>query len=159
MSVYGKAAASHTHRRTSAKQQTPRNATTVGVDLGVRTQAVAATADGQVVLEREGGKAHSHQLRKLRRASRAYARTKRGSKGRDKAAAKLARIHARVVGLRRNALHQLTTELGTSHDAVVIEDLDAAAMLRSGRHRPPRKAEKALCQQVVRTQALQTVMG
>jgi len=103
------------------------------VDLGVRTQAVAATADGQDVLEREDAKAYEHQLRKLRRASKAYARTKRGSEGRRKAAAKLARIHARVVGLRKNALHQLTTELATSHDVLVIEDLDVAAMLRSGR--------------------------
>ncbi len=133
ISVAGKATAFHTNRRTATKRHAPRGRATVGVDLGVRTQAVAATADGQVVVEREGVKAYGTQLRKLRRASRAYARTKRGSKGREKAAAKLARIHARVVGLRRNALHQLTTELATSHDVLVVEDLDVAAMLRSGR--------------------------
>jgi len=133
VSVYGKAAAFHTQRRTATKSHEARNRDTVGVDLGVRTQAVAATADSQPVLEREGVKAYQHQLRKLRRASRAYARTKRGSKGREKAARRLAKIHARVVGLRRNALHQLTTELATSHDTIVIGDLDVAAMLRSGR--------------------------
>jgi putative transposase len=133
VSVYGKATAFHSDRRTTTKDRRPRGTSTVGVDLGVRTQAVAATADGQIILEREGVKAYQHQLRKLRRASRSYARTKRGSKGREKAAEKLARIHARVVGLRRNALHQLTTELATSHDVIVIEDLDVAAMLRSGR--------------------------
>ena len=38
-----------------------------------------------------------------------------------------------MVGLRRNALHQLTTELATSHERIVVEDLDDGAMLRSGR--------------------------
>ena len=133
VSVYGKATVFHQQRRTTTKQHEPRNCDAVGVDLGVRTQAVAATASGQVVLEREGVKAYELQLRKLRRASRAYARTKRGSKGREKAAEKLTKIYARVVGLRRDALHQLTTELATSHDVIVIEDLDVAAMLRSGR--------------------------
>ena len=133
VSVYGKATAFHTQRRTTTKNHEKRNRDTVGVDLGVRTQAVGATADGRLLLEQPGVKAYDTQLRKLRRASRAYARTKRGSEGRRKAAAKLARIHARVVGLRRDALHQLTTELATSHDVIVIEDLDVAAMLRSGR--------------------------
>jgi len=133
ISVYGKATAFHTERRTATRSRQPRNRDTVGVDLGVHTQAVAATADGTVVLEHPGVKALDTQLRKLRRASRTYARTKRGSEGRRKAATKLARIHARVAGLRKNALRQLTTELATSHDTVVVEDLDVAAMLRSGR--------------------------
>lgn len=133
VSVYGKASAFHAQRRTTTKSHEARNRDTVGVDLGVRTQAVAATADGDVVLERDGVKAYDTQLRKLRRASRAHARTKRGSGGRRRAALRLAKIHARVVGLRRNALHQLTTELATSHGTIVVEDLDVAAMLRSGR--------------------------
>ncbi len=103
------------------------------MELSVRTQAVATTADGQVIGEEPGVRALSTQLRKLRRTSKAYARTKRGSKGRDKAAAKLANIHARVVWLRRSSLHQLTTELASSHATVVVEHLDVAAMLRSVR--------------------------
>lgn len=133
VSVYGKATAFHTDRRTATKKRRPRGTATVGIDLGVRTQAVAATAGGQVVLEEPGVKALDTQLRKLRRASKAYARTKRGSRGREKAAAKLARIHARVVGLRRNALHHITTELATNHETIVVENLDVASILRSGR--------------------------
>lgn len=133
VSVYGKAAAFHPARQERAKDATTRGRARVGVDLGVRTQATVADEHGQVILEQPGVKALDTQLRKLRRASRAYARTKRRSKGRQRAARRLARIHTRVVGLRRNALHQLTSELATTQSSVTIEDLDVAAMLRSGR--------------------------
>ncbi|MCU1493428.1 MAG: hypothetical protein JWO62_1192, partial [Acidimicrobiaceae bacterium] len=41
---------------------------------------------------------------------------------------RLARTHARVRSVRRDALHKLTSELATSFATVVIEDLNVAGM-------------------------------
>ncbi|TVZ06484.1 transposase [Trebonia kvetii] len=72
-------------------------------------------------------------LRRLRRASRAHARTKPGSAGRRKAGARLARLHARVADLRADALHKATTMLATRYETIVVEDLNAAGMTRNRR--------------------------
>ncbi|WP_239342488.1 transposase, partial [Frankia sp. CiP3] len=72
-------------------------------------------------------------LRRLRKASRAYARSKPGSAGRRQRAARLARIHARVAHQRRDGLHTLTTRLAKRHDVVVVEDLHVAGMVRNRR--------------------------
>jgi putative transposase len=72
-------------------------------------------------------------LRTLRRASRAYARSKPGSAGRRTRAAQLARIHAHVANQRRDGLHTLTTRLAKTHDVIVVEDLHVAGMVRNRR--------------------------
>ncbi len=53
-----------------------------------------------------------------------------GSHGHRAAKAKLSRLDRRCVHLRREATHQLTTELAGSYGHLVIEDLDLAAMKR-----------------------------
>ena len=54
-----------------------------------------------------------------------------GSRGHGQAKAKLAALDRRCVHLRKQAAHQLTTELAETYREVVIEDLDLAAMNRS----------------------------
>ncbi len=46
---------------------------------------------------------------------------------------RLARTHARVAHIRRDALHKLTSELATSHRTIVVEHLNVAGMLRNRR--------------------------
>ncbi|SNQ49986.1 transposase [Frankia canadensis] len=100
----------------------------VGVDLGVRHLAVLSTG------ERIANPKHARRSeRRLRRASRAYARAKPGSAGRRKRAAALGRIHARVANQRRDGLHTLTTRLAKNHDVIVVEDLHVAGMVRNRR--------------------------
>jgi IS605 OrfB family transposase len=41
----------------------------------------------------------------------------------------LGRIHARVAHLRRNLLHQITTELARGYTSITVEDLNATGML------------------------------
>jgi len=101
---------------------------TVGVDLGVKHLAVLST--GEMV---ENPKRLAGSLRRLRKASRAHARSRPGSVGRRKRAAHLARIHARVGNQRRDGLHKTTTRLAKSHDVVVVEDLHVAGMVRNRR--------------------------
>jgi len=104
----------------------------VGIDLGVRTLLTGVDEAGTVIAV-AGPKALRSSLRKLRRASRAHARTTPGSRNRRKHADRLARIHARVAEVRADALHKATTDLAGRYETVVAEDLNVAGMLANRR--------------------------
>jgi IS605 OrfB family transposase len=110
----------------------------LGVDLGIRHLAVLST--GEVIPNpRPLGQAQ----RRLQRLNRQLAR-RHGPSGREgtpripsggwrQTQQRLARSHARVADLRRDGLHQLTTRLATSHNTIVIEQLNVAGMVRNRR--------------------------
>jgi putative transposase len=100
----------------------------VGVDLGV--SALATLSTGETV---PGPKPHTALLRRLKRLSRSLSRKKKGSRNRDKARAKLARLHARIANIRNDALHKLTTDLARRFQVVAIEDLNVRGMLANRR--------------------------
>jgi putative transposase len=113
-------------RDTPAPGGRQQNNGTVGVDLGVATLAVLSTG------EKIPNPRHlAASLRRLRRAARALARTRPGSRGRVRRAARLGRIHARVACQRRDGLHKLTTRLAKDFGTVVVEDLHVAGMVRN----------------------------
>lgn len=101
---------------------------TVGVDLGVKM--LATVSDGRTF---QNPKHLPAAQRRLTRASRAYARTLRGSAGRRKATGRLAKLHARVGNLRADALHQLTAAIARDYETVVLEDLNVTGMLKNHR--------------------------
>lgn len=98
----------------------------VGVDLGVTTLAMLST--GEAI---EGPKAHKAALARLRRANKAQARKQRGSANFRKAKARLAKLHARVANIRRDACHKLTHRLVHEFDRIGIEDLNVRGMARN----------------------------
>jgi putative transposase len=100
----------------------------VGVDLGVSSLAVLSTGE-----KIPNPRHYRRSSRKLRTASRAYARTRPGSNRRRERAARLARIHARVADQRRDGLHKLTTRLAKGYGTIVVEDLHVAGMVRSAK--------------------------
>jgi len=106
-----------------------------GVDLGVRTLATVATIDTttgeQTIIEYPNPAPLKATLTARRQAGRQLSRRIPGSRGQRAAKAKLTRLDRRCVHLRREATHQLTTELAGSYGHLVIEDLDVAAMKRS----------------------------
>jgi putative transposase len=106
-----------------------------GVDLGVRTLATVATVDTatgeQTIVEYPNPAPLKATLAARRRAGRQLSRRIPASRGHRAAKAKLTRLDRRCVHLRREATHQLTTELAGSYGHIVIEDLDVAAMKRS----------------------------
>jgi putative transposase len=100
----------------------------VGIDLGV--SALATLSTGEVVT---GPKALRTLLDRLRRLSRSLSRKVKGSRNRDKAKRKLARLHARIGNLRREGLHQLTTSITRRFHTIGIEDLNVKGMLGNRR--------------------------
>jgi putative transposase len=131
--------------------RTPTTARTVtrpqvisGVDLGIRTLATVATIDTATGVETLTEYPNPAPLKATlvarRRAGRELSRRIRGSRGHRAAKAKLSRLDRRCVHVRREAAHQLTTELAGSYGHIVIEDLDLAAMKRSMGRRGYRRA-------------------
>ena len=127
VAITGVAAQFHHLRRTPQGRHQGR----VGVDLGVKTLAVVADEHGRVLHAHEGVKALQHAQARLKVANQRYARTKPDSAGRKKAARRLGKHHARVAHLRRNLLHQITTELARGYTSITIENLNAAGMLHN----------------------------
>jgi putative transposase len=109
-----------------------RPGTVVGVDLGVKT-LLSAVDDQGTVSEVDGPKALRTGLRKLQRLSKAHSRAQHGSANRAKAAARLARHHARVANVRADALHKATTQLAARYETVVVEDLNVTGMIANRR--------------------------
>lgn len=106
----------------------------VGVDRGLSTFLVAATADGtEVVRVAAAPKPLSLGMNQQRRLAKSLSRKKKGSHRRRDAAAKLARHHRHVANTRRHFLHQIANEIVKTHDGLVIEDLNVAGMLRNRR--------------------------
>lgn len=98
----------------------------VGVDLGVSELATLSTGE-----KIAGPKPHKALLARLRRLSRSLSRKQKGSANRRKAKAKLARLHARIANIRRDALHKLTTDLTRRFHTIGIEDLNVRGMVKN----------------------------
>ena len=98
----------------------------VGVDLGV--SALATLSTREVVA---GAKPHKALLSRLQRLSRSLSRKVKGSANRTKAKAKLAKLHARIANIRKDTLHQLTTDLTRRFHTIGIEDLNVSGMVKN----------------------------
>lgn len=112
----------------------------VAIDVGVKTLAVLSF--GEVV---PNPRHLDGAMPALRRAQRALNRREKGSKGHAAARRRIAELHARVAGLRRNHLHQLTSVLARSFAYVAVEDLNVKAMTASARgtrERPGRQVRQ-----------------
>jgi putative transposase len=70
---------------------------------------------------------------RLAKAQRELSRKQKGSKNRERARLKLARIHAHIADRRRDYLHKLTTRLVRENQAIVIEDLPVRNLIKNHR--------------------------
>jgi transposase len=104
----------------------PQAGTEVGIDLGLTHFAVLS--DGRKVAN---PKFLRRAERKLRKAQQALSRKQQGSKNRDKARIRVARVHARVADTRRDWLHKESTGIIRDSQAVYVEDLCVAGLGRT----------------------------
>lgn len=127
VAVTGVAAELH-HARSApvAKHALP-----VGVDVGISVSAVAADTSGAVLHRFQAVKHLQQAQARLRAAGKAFSRTKKGSRGNQKAKKRLGRVHARVRNLRAAHIHQITTTLARKCSTLVAEDLNTAGMLKN----------------------------
>lgn len=103
-----------------------------GIDLGVTRLATIATSDGQR-RDIANPKYLAATLRKLRRLEREKARRAAGGTNRAKSRRKLAVQHGRVARARRDYHHKQALRLVRDNQAVHVEDLNTAGMVRNRR--------------------------
>jgi putative transposase len=101
------------------------NQGTVGVDLGIR--CLATLSNGK---RYANPRPLARHLGLLKRLSRQLSRKAEGSnkKNRQRAKMRIARLHARIANVRKDALHKLTTDLTRNYGTVVIEHLEVSEM-------------------------------
>ena len=68
-------------------------------------------------------------------ANKNLSRKEKGSKNRDKARRKVAKIHALITDTRKDHLHKITTQLVRENQTIVTEDLAVKNMVKNHKAR------------------------
>ncbi len=100
----------------------------IGLDLGLKSFVI--TSDGETIAN---PKYYARDEKKLAKAQRQHAKKKKGSKNRNKARLKVARIHARIADQRRDFRHKLSTRLIRENQVICLETLAIKNMLQNHR--------------------------
>jgi putative transposase len=103
----------------------------VGIDLGLTYFAVLS--DGRKVASPSFLR---RAERKLRKAQQALSRKERGSRNKEKARVRVARVHAKVADARRDWLHKESTRIIRENQAVYVEDLCITGLARTRMAKP-----------------------
>lgn len=104
----------------------PSTGAVIGLDMGLKSFTV--TSDG---LEYPNHKFLTKSLRKLARLQRQLSRKSKGSKRREKARVKVARLQEHISNQRQDTLHKLSTQLVRDYDLIAIEDLAPKNMVKN----------------------------
>ena len=96
----------------------------VGLDLGLKSMVI--TSDGHTY----GHPKFFHRdEKKLAKAGRRHAKKRKGSKNRNKARLKVARIHKKIADRRRDYQHKLSTRIIRENQVVCVESLAVKNMV------------------------------
>jgi len=115
--------------------------TTIGIGIDLGLNVFAYQSDGVVIANPRFSRQTEHEMR---RRQRALARCKRGSRNRQKAKERVARLHQKVVNQRTTWLHQQSAHIARSYDLIAVEDLREPSprcafhcFMRSATRKPP----------------------
>jgi putative transposase len=98
----------------------------VGLDLGI--QSMVALSTGETV---GNPRYFAKDEKKLAKAQRRHAKKMKGSKNRQKARLKVARIHVRINDRRRDYQHKLSTRIVNENQVICVESLAVKSMLKN----------------------------
>ena len=104
----------------------PSTGAVVGLDMGLK--AFAITSDGR---EYPNHKYLTKSQKKLAKFQRRLSRKSKGSKRREKARIKVARLHEHIANQRADMLQKLSTDLIRNYDLIAIEDLAPSNMVKN----------------------------
>jgi putative transposase len=98
----------------------------VGLDVGINSLVTLSTGE-----KIANPKANDLHYQKLRRVQKALSRKQKGSRNRDKARLKVARIQAKISDSRKDHIHKLTTRLIRENQTIAVEDLAVKNMVKN----------------------------
>ena len=104
----------------------PKSHNTVGIDVGIKTFATLST--GEFIDNPKHLRKSEKRLIKLQKD---LSRKQKGSKNRNKARLKVARLHEKIKNQRNDFLHKTSTMIIRENQAIVIEDLKVKNMLKN----------------------------
>jgi len=99
---------------------------TIGIDVGIKTFATLSTGE-----EIENPRLLKEELARLKVLQRRASKKKKGSNNRKNAFKKVALLHEKIANRRNDFLHKLTHRLISENQAVAIEDLNIAGMMKN----------------------------
>ncbi len=105
-------------------EQFPPATAEIGIDLGIKDVMVTSTG-----LASGNPKHYQKYQQRLKTLQRRLARKKKGSKNRDQARLKVAKLHAKIADCRKDFLHKLTTQLVSENQAIYTETLAVKNMM------------------------------
>ena len=104
----------------------PSTGAVVGLDMGLKSFAI--TSDGATY---PSHKFLTKNQKKLARLQRQLSRKSKGSKRREKARVKVARLQEHIANQRQDTLHKLSIQLVRDYDLISIEDLVTKNMVKN----------------------------
>lgn len=104
----------------------PDNGQSVGIDLGIID--FATFSNGEKV---KSPKPLKKRLKKLKRLQRKFSKTTKGSKRREIARKKVAKIHAIIADTRKDFLHKLSTRVIRDNQVIALEDLNTSGLIKN----------------------------
>ena len=105
----------------------PNDPVVLGIDMGLKE--LATCSDGTVYHNVRSLKRYEKRLKHL---GRELSRKQKGSRNKDKARRKLARLHERISDIRSDHLHKVSHAISESQaDVIAIEDLNVKGMMRN----------------------------
>jgi putative transposase len=98
----------------------------VGIDVGIKT--LATTSQGEKL---ENPRPLVRREKRLKTLQRRLSRKVKGGANRKKARLKLAKLHAKISGTRRDAIQKFTTKIISENQAIFVEGLNVAGMVQN----------------------------
>jgi putative transposase len=98
----------------------------VGLDLGIKSMVALSTGESV-----GNPRFFQKDEKRLAKAQRRHAKKKKGSKNRDKARLKVAKIHARIQDRRRDSQHKLSTRMVHENQVICVESLAVKNMVKN----------------------------
>ena len=103
----------------------PKSTNTIGIDLGIKDLVI--TSEGQTFENKKFLQSNYYKLRKLQRK---FAKTKKGSKNREKLRIKIAKLNRRIRRQKEHYYHQITNELIRDNQTIIMETLGIKDMMK-----------------------------
>jgi putative transposase len=104
----------------------PPNNNSIGIDLGIID--FATLSNGEKI---KSPKPLKSNLKRLKKLQRNLSRKEKGSKRREVARKKVAKLHARITDIRTDFLHKLSTKLIRENQTIALEDLNVSGMVKN----------------------------
>ena len=107
-------------------QQLPKTDKNCGIDLGIID--FATFDNGEKV---KAPKPLKKRLKRLRKLQRNLSRKQKGSKRREVARKKVAKLHAKIKDARTDFLHKLSTKVIKKNQLIALEDLNVSGLVKN----------------------------